>query len=130
MRFEAKAALAVGILLPVLETCRRGLAEWAADFTTMITDYFGGALLLLAAWAAYKDRRWAAPFLLLSWGWVAGMLINSFADQLEGTVRGTIDEPHNALVLAVKFLLSAIAAAALVASFRRLLSSPPGRQPS
>jgi len=130
MRFEAKAALAVGILLPVLETCRRGLAEWAADFTTMITDYFGGALLLAAAWAAYKDRRWAAPFLLLAWGWVAGMLINSFADQVEGTVRGTIGEPHNALVLAVKFLLSAVAAAALTASFRRVLGSRPDNQPS
>ena len=128
MRFEAKAALAVGILLPVLETCRRGLDEWGIDFTTMITDYFGGALLLVAARAAYKDRRWAGPFLLLSWGWVAGMLINSFADQLEGTFRGTIDEPHNALVLAVKLLLSAIAAAALVACFRQLSGSRASKQ--
>ena len=96
----------------------------------MITDYFGGALLLVAARAAYKDRRWAAAFLLLAWGWVAGMLINSFADQVEGTVRGTIGEPHNALVLAVKFLLAAVATAALIASFRHMLDPRPDKQSS
>lgn len=29
MRFEVMAALAIGILLPGLKTCRRGISEWS-----------------------------------------------------------------------------------------------------
>jgi hypothetical protein len=31
VRFEAKAAWAIGMLLPVLETYRRGLSHWRVD---------------------------------------------------------------------------------------------------
>ena len=53
MRFEVIAAFAIGILLPALETCRRGMGEWAVDFKTMFTDFLAGALLLIGGWAAY-----------------------------------------------------------------------------
>jgi hypothetical protein len=41
----------MGIVLPLLETCRRGMSEWTVDFTTMFTDYLAGALLLVGRWA-------------------------------------------------------------------------------
>ena len=39
----------MGILLPALESMRRGLGEWAVDFTTMFEDHVAGALLLVGA---------------------------------------------------------------------------------
>ena len=44
MRFEAIAAATIGILLPVLETYRRGVGYWGVEFTTMFEDYVAGAL--------------------------------------------------------------------------------------
>jgi hypothetical protein len=119
VRLEAKAALLLGILLPTLETCRRGMSEWGVDFTTMFTDYLAGALLLIGAWAACRDRPWANSWLLVAWGWVTGMMVMSLADQLEGTIRDTDTEPFNALVLVVKFILLSISLLGLISSFRR-----------
>ena len=51
MRFEVAAAFTVGLLLPVLETIRRGLGYWRVEATTMLEDYLGGALLVLAGLA-------------------------------------------------------------------------------
>jgi hypothetical protein len=118
MRFEAKAAFAVGILLPALETYRRGLGHWRVEFTTMFEDYLAGALLLAGAWAAHRGRSSSAHLLLLAWAWVTGMMTISVVDQVEGTVRGVDLEPQNADVLTVKFLLLAISTTALVRSFR------------
>ena len=118
MRFEVIAAFALGILLPVLETARRGLSHWTIDFTTMFEDYLGGALLLIAAWAAYRRRRWATIFLVLAWGAISGVMTISFVSQLEDTIRQTAVEPHNGLVVGVKFLLWATCVTALILSFR------------
>lgn len=114
MRFEANAAFAIGVILPLLETCRRGMGEWSADFTTMFTDYLAGVLLLVGWWAVFRAKA-----LILAWAWLTGLMTGSFLDQLEGTIRNTIDEPHNPLVLAVKFLLFAISAVSLILSFKR-----------
>ena len=57
MRFEVVAAFALGVLLPVLETVRRGITYWTVDFTTMFEDYLGGALLLTGAWAVYRSIK-------------------------------------------------------------------------
>ena len=118
MRFEANAAFAIGVILPLLETCRRGMSEWTVDFTTMFTDYLAGALLLIGWWAVYRAKAWGPLFLILAWAWLTGLMIGSFLDQLEGTIRNTIDEPHNPLVLVVKFLLFAVSAVSLVLSFK------------
>ena len=56
MRFEVIAAFVVGVLLPVMETGRRGIGHWAVEFTTMFEDYVAGALLLLGAWATVRAR--------------------------------------------------------------------------
>ena len=119
MRFEVTAALAIGILLPVLETCRRGISEWSVDFTTMFEDYLAGALLLIGGWAAYRDRPWGRLFLVVAWAWFTGLMSGSLFDQLEGTIRSTITEPHNSLVVLIKFLLWGIAVVSLVLSFKK-----------
>lgn len=119
MRFEVTAAFAIGILLPLLETCRRGIGEWSFDFTTMFTDYLAGALLLVGGWAAYRVKPWGGRFLIVAWAWVTGMMSGSFLDQLEGTIRHTITEPHNWLVVTVKLLLLGTCLVSLVLSFQR-----------
>ena len=119
MRFEVIAAIAIGVLLPALETLRRGIDEWATDFTTMFEDYVAGALLLTSAWAVRLNRHWGALFLLVAWSSVTSMMSISFWSQLEETVRGTVAEPH--VVLVVKFLLWGTCVLALISSFRHIL---------
>jgi len=123
MRFEVFAAFALGILLPTLETCRRGIAYWSVDFTTMFEDYVAGALLLIGAWAAYRRRVWGATFLVLAWAYLAGLLGSSFWSQLEETLRHTASEPNNLLVVVFKFFLWATTVVSLALSFRSATSA-------
>lgn len=118
MRFEVVAAFAIGILLPVLETVRRGISHWAVDFTTMFEDYLGGALLLIAAFAALRRRVWSGKFLILAWAAVSGVMTTSFISQLEDTIKGAATEPNNLIVVIVKFLLWSVAVTSLLLSFR------------
>ena len=121
MRFEIVAAFAIGVLLPLLETCRRGLSEWSVNVTTMFEDYFAGALLLIGGWASYRARPFGAMFLVLAWAYVAGMMGGSFWGQVEETLRGTSTEPNNLLVVGFKGLLWSASVLSLVFSFRRAL---------
>ena len=121
-RFEVIAAFIVGALLPVLETARRGIGHWRVDFTTMFEDYLGGAVLLLGAWAAYTARSWGPTFLVLAWASITGLMTSSFVSQLEDTIRQTATEPHNLVVVIVKFLLWSTAVTALILSFRRAVN--------
>ncbi|HEX6189994.1 MAG TPA: hypothetical protein VFZ40_18090 [Pyrinomonadaceae bacterium] len=118
MRFEVIAAFIVGVLLPVLETARRGISHWTVDFTTMFEDYLGGAVLLIGAWAAYTARTWGATFLAIAWGAIAALMTLSLVSQLEDTIRQAATEPHNSVVVIVKFLLWVTCVTALVLSFR------------
>ena len=121
MRFEVAAAFVIGILLPVLETARRGISHWAVDFTTMFEDYLGGLLLLIGAWASYRERPWGSIFLVLAWGSISGLMTSSFLGQFEDTIRQTASEPNNMLVVVVKFLLWSTCVVSLVLSFRRAI---------
>jgi hypothetical protein len=121
MRFEITAAFAIGALLPVLETARRGIGHWTVNFTTMFEDYLGGVLLLIGAWAAYRAKSWGPTFLVLAWGSISGLMTGSFISQLEETLRQTADEPHNSVVVVVKFLLWTVCIISLVLSFRTAL---------
>jgi hypothetical protein len=120
MRFEAGAAIAIGFLLPVLETLRRGLSYWGVEFTTMLEDYLAGALLLCAALAARKARPYAPPLLLLAWAAVASMMTISLVSQLEESFRGADLEPHNGIVVGFKVLLWSTCMISLVRSFQRV----------
>ena len=121
MRFEVVAAFTIGILLPVLETCRRGVGYWGVEFTTMFEDYVAGALLLIGGWASHRARPWGATFLVLAWGYVTGLMSSSFWSQLEETLRHTASEPDNLLVVVVKSLLWGISVISLALSFKRAL---------
>jgi len=118
MRFEEKSAVAMGLLLPVLETYRRGLGEWRVGFTTMFEDYLAGGLLLAGAWAASRQRSLGPRLLLVAWAWVTGMMTISFIDQVEVTIRGVDLEPRNTDVLIVKALLLIVSAVSLMKVFR------------
>ena len=120
MRFEVIAAFTIGILLPVLETCRRGISYWSVEFTTMFEDYVAGALLLIGGWASYRARPWGSVFLVLAWAYVAGLMGSSFWSQLEETLRQTASEPHNLVVVIVKFLLWGTCVVSLALSFQRV----------
>lgn len=121
MRFEVIAAFAIGALLPILETYRRGIGYWGVEFTTMFEDYVAGALLLIGGWASYHARPWGETFLVLAWGYVAGLMGSSFWSQLEETLRHTASEPDNLLVVAVKSLLWSISVVSLFLSFKSAL---------
>jgi len=123
MRFEVIAAFVIGVLLPVLETGRRGISHWAINFTTMFEDYLAGALLLVGGWAAYRSKSWGALFLILAWAYFSGLMTSSFVGQLEETLRQTASEPGNMLVLVVKFLLWSVCVVSLVLSFRTAIRS-------
>src|SRR6185369_1141501 len=103
MRFEVIAAFVIGVLLPVLETGRRGISHWTFNFTTMFEAYLAGTLLQLGGWAAYRSKSWGAAFLVLAWAYYAGLMTNTFVGQLEETLRQTASEPGNLMVLIVKF---------------------------
>jgi hypothetical protein len=118
MRFEVAAGFIVGLLLPVLETARRGLGHWAVEFTTMFEDYVAGALLLLGAWATTRARPWGSTFLLLAWAYFTGLMSTSFWWQLEETFRQTVSERNSVVVLVVKSLLWLTCIVSLVFSFR------------
>lgn len=125
MRFEIVAAFTIGVLLPVLETARRGINHWTINFTTMFEDYVGGALLLIGGWAAYRSRSWGPAFLVLAWAAFSGLMTSSFLGQLEETLRQTESEPNNLLVVVVKFLLWSVGVVSLVLSFRTATQRPP-----
>jgi len=121
VRFEVIAAFAIGALLPVLETYRRGIGYWGIEFTTMFEDYVAGALLLIGAWASYRAWHWGGTFLVLAWAYVAGLMGSSFWSQLEETLRHVASEPDNLLVVVVKFILWGTSIVSLIVSFKRAL---------
>jgi hypothetical protein len=118
MRFEVVAAFAIGLLLPMLETARRGMGHWAIETTTMLEDYLAGAVLLLAGYCAIRRTPFAGRLLLAAWAGVAGMMLLSLIGQIEVTLRAAELEPHNGVVLVVKLALWATCVTALVRSFR------------
>lgn len=123
MRFEVTAAFVIGLLVPVLETARRGIAHWTVEFTTMFEDYVAGVLLLVGAWATTRARPWGSTFLLLAWAYFAGLMSSSFWWQIEETLRQTVSEPNSMVVLVVKFLLWITCVVSLILSFRSVANS-------
>ena len=124
MRFEVIAAFVIGILLPLLETFRRGISYWRIDFTTMFEDYVAGGLLLIGAFGSYRARRWGAVFLVLAWVTLTGLMSSSLCSQLEETIRQTATGPNNGLVVCVKLVLWLTCVTVLGLSFRKCLILP------
>jgi hypothetical protein len=123
MRFPLCAALVVGVLLPALETLRRGPGHWLIETTTMLEDYVAGALLIVAAITVLRRSRHGPVLLVLAWGYVTGLMSSSFWDQLETALRGTDVEPYHGTVLAFKGLLWTTALVSLVLSVRAAMTA-------
>lgn len=117
-RFEVILAVLLGLLLPILETVRRGWDHWSVNFTTMFEDYAAGVALLGAAFGAWRGTRWASTWMIVVWSGVSFMLVISTVSQVERNWRGDL-EPHGAVVLAVKGLLLLASAFALWRSLQR-----------
>ena len=116
MRFEVAAAWVMGIALPTLETLRRG-----ADFDNIpnyADDYLIGAFLLYAARAATRQRATGQVLLVATWAILCGGFYYSFFGQIHRAATADVSGYPNALVIAVKGLLYAVAITALVKSIR------------
>lgn len=124
MRFETLAAYVIGILLPLLETCRRGFGHWTVGTMTMLEDYAAGGLLLFAAILSSRRVHTASRWMLGAWSAVGAMMATSLFYHVEETIRGEAAEPFNAVVLAIKAMLLATCLIALVGSFRRAAAPP------
>jgi len=118
MRINVWAAIGLGILLPTLETLRRGFDHWSVSFTTMFEDYLAGVGLLVAAIGAMKGARWAPHALIVMWSGTSFMLLISTVSQIEREFWSGEPEPRGGIVLAAKVVLLAIAVIALAQSFR------------
>ena len=118
MRYGARAAVIMGILLPTLETYRRGIGTWRVNFTTMFEDYWAGVVLLACALVAARRRPTATLLLLAVWGAVTGMIFIATVGQIEATLRPTNLEARSSQVLIAKLLLLAFSVSGLVSTFR------------
>lgn len=119
MRFDVVAAILLGILLPTLETVRRGIGYWSVSFTTMFEDHLAGAALIVCALGALRGARWAPLSLLVVWSGVASMMLLSTVSQIEHHFSGNDPEPRSGVVLCAKVLLLLACVVALSQSVRR-----------
>jgi len=126
MRFNVLAAIGIGILLPVLETIRRGVAYWSENFTTMFEDYLGGGALLVCGLAALRRARWAPLSLLVVWSGVTFMMLVSTVSQIERHFWGAVPEPRSSVILVAKLLLLFVCVVAFVQSTRPYRESTGG----
>jgi hypothetical protein len=124
MRFNILAAIALGILLPSLETLRRGFEHWYVSFTTMFEDYVAGFALLISAVGALRGARWAPLSLLIMWSGVMFMMLISTVSQIERHFWSDDPEAHSGVVLIAKVLLLL---ASLVALRQSIQDVDPGR---
>jgi hypothetical protein len=79
---SAKMAVVMGVLLPLAETIRR--IDQILDFREFFSwfdDYLLGAVLLWAAYCAFKKVQKAVAYLIAAWGIGTGALFLSFFGQ-------------------------------------------------
>jgi hypothetical protein len=118
--FEEKAALALGIALPLLEIARRRTDFHSIPF--YLDDFIAGGLLLWAALASRRKLPYGRPLLCAVWGMVCGGLYSSFFGQIESRELTDISGLANQYVVIVKGVLFAIAIVAVVCSIRHFSS--------
>src|SRR6188768_826621 len=102
MRFNVLAAIVIGVLLPILETIRRGVDYWFENFMTMFEDYLGGVLLLVCGIGALRNARWAPLSLLIVWSGITFMMLLSTLGQIEHHFWGDTPEPRSGVILVAK----------------------------
>jgi hypothetical protein len=118
MRINLWAAIGLGILLPTLETIRRGFDHWLVSFTTMFEDYAAGVCLLVAAGATLCRASWARTWMIIIWSATMFMLLISTVSQIERHFWSDDPEPRSGTVLGIKLVLVTISLIALIQSVR------------
>lgn len=126
LRFEVLAAYALGVLLPVLETLRRG--RDVHSITVYVDDYLAGVILLSAAWLCTRGRRIGPAALVAAWGILTGGFYYSFFGQLESTTRNDVSGLSNMVVVVIKGALYAVVVAALIMSIVSLMGDRSRRE--
>ena len=117
MTFAGRLALVAGIVLPIGETARRW--HQLGDprlFYAWFDDWLIGAFLLYGAWRAKRDPSTGQASLAAAWGFALAQAIASFFFGLFGDVDPT--GAPRAVVVAVKAVMLALAASALVSVLR------------
>jgi hypothetical protein len=118
-----RAALAFGIAMPLLQTCRTmcfgHMPETWAVLPIELDAYVTGALLLAGAWASSRSGRGRA-LLAVGWGFSSGIMYRTFFEQLADPGRHA---GAQMMVLGFKGVLLIAAVAGLVGVIR---SEPQG----
>ncbi len=120
MRFEVGAAYTMGIGLPLLEALRR-----RTNFDNLhsyVDDFIAGALLLYAAHAVTRDKRYGPVLLAVAWAVLCGGLYGSFFSQLSSTETHDVGGLSNMTVVIIKGVLYAIALTGLVLASRSAIA--------
>jgi len=79
--FSRRAALVIGVLLPVAETIRRW-GTWFAYPPNYLDDLSIGAALLFAVWRTARNPVIGQRYLGAAWGYACGMGYASFFGHL------------------------------------------------
>jgi len=116
VRLEVIAAYLMGVALPVLETARRGMNFNEIPF--YVDDYIVGGLLLWAAIAVTRGRRYGNALLIAAWGILSGVMWPSFFGQLLRSEPKDISGYSHTLVASVKGVIYAITLLGLFLSIR------------
>lgn len=116
MRFEVRAAYALGIALPVLEVMRRRTNF--SDLAGYLDDFIIGALLVAAAFCASRGVGWGKRFLAGAWGIVCGGMYYSFFGQLHSASAVDVSGLPNIVVVLIKAAIGVTAVAAFIRAIR------------
>lgn len=125
VQLEVIVAYLMGIALPVLETARRRMNFDEIQF--YVDDYIVGGLLLWAAIAVTRGRRYGNALLIAAWGILCGGLWGSFFGQLLRSEPRDISGYSHTFVASVKGVLYAIALLGLFLSIRRAAQTEKGK---
>jgi hypothetical protein len=112
----------LGLVLIIGETLKRGPGYFAINATTMLEDYVGGAVLLLAALFWHRRHKLASKLMAGAWAYSLGGLFVPFFAHLEAWLRGATfrpDQPHQDIAsIVIKGVLWLICLACVFVTLR------------
>ena len=83
LNISVRMAIFMAIFLPLAETVRRiNQIPDLNEFLSWFDDYILGAILFIAAYRAFKEKKNSTSYLIAAWGICTGALLLSFLGQL------------------------------------------------